>query len=237
MKKFSVLIVDDERLARDEIRRHLETFPEVEVQGEAADIEEARRRVQELNPDLLFLDVQMPGGTGFDLLESLEQVPEIIFTTAYDQYAVKAFEINAIDYLVKPIRQERFARAMERVKSRLVTHPAEQPHPSNIFVREGERCYLIRLEEIQYMESSGNYARIFFSNKKVLIKRSLNQLIQQLPADTFVRLNRNVIIHTNYIEKIKPLADGRLQVYLKAGPDFTVSARQSAILKKGLFSN
>jgi two-component system LytT family response regulator len=231
MSKLKALIVDDERLARDEIRRHLGIQPGIGVVGEAANITDAARLIAQSQPDILFLDIQMPGGSGFDLLESLDSIPQVIFTTAFDQYAVQAFEVDAIDYLVKPIREERFTKAIERAIARLAAGQKQQPAEQTIFIKEGERCFFIKTGSIRYIESSGNYARIFFDDKKALIKRSLNQLEKILSADHFFRANRTSIVNIDYIQKIKPLPDGRLAVSLPDGQSFTVSGRQSAALK------
>lgn len=231
MKKITALIIDDERRARDEIRRHLEQHPDVDIRGEAANIRDAAAMITQNRPDLIFLDVQMPGGSGFDLLETLETVPQVIFTTAFDRFAVRAFEVEAIDYLVKPVSEERFARAMERIRANLSLEQKENPPDPSIFIREGERCYFIRSSQISRIESSGNYVKIHFDDKKALVKRSLTQLSKRLPARQFFRVNRNAIINTDFISKIKPLPDGRLEITLRSGPVFTVSSRQSAFLK------
>ena len=231
MKKLKALIVDDERLAREEIKRHLDNHPEIEIVGEATNITDATCMIGKLQPEIIFLDVQMPGGSGFDLLESLNAVPQVIFTTAFDQYAVQAFEVDAIDYLVKPIREERFAKAIERTRARLVAEAKEYPGEQTIFIKEGERCHFIKVSRINWIESSGNYARLYFDGKKALIKRSLNHLEKMLDSDQFFRVNRTAIININYIIKIKPLSDGRLDVNLQSGQTFTVSGRQSAALK------
>jgi two-component system, LytTR family, response regulator len=239
MNKFRVIIIDDERLAREEMKRHLLGYPDFEVAGEAENADEAEAIINAIKPDFIFLDIQMPGRSGFDLLESLDDVPEIIFTTAFDNYAVKAFEINAMDYLVKPIREERFAKAIDKIRTKLGGIEKTEKILSaghTIFVKEGERFYFIKLKDIYIVESAGNYARLYFGNKKVHIKRSLNQLEKTLDTMTFFRINRTIIINTSYIKQIKPLQKGRLTVCLKTGETFTVSTRQSAAFKtKNIF--
>jgi len=136
------LLIDDERLARLELRRLLAGHPEVEIAGEARGGEEALALIPKLAPDLIFLDIQMPGMSGFDLLERLEELPQVIFTTAYDEYALKAFEVNALDYLLKPVAQNRLAAALARVRPR--TEPARL---EQVFVRDGERCWIVRLPD------------------------------------------------------------------------------------------
>lgn len=234
MKKLKAIIVDDERLARDEIKRHLQDYTDFEILGEAANADEAEKIIRLVNPDVIFLDVQMPGRSGFDLLEGLDAVPEIIFTTAFDKYAVKAFEINAIDYLVKPVREERFAKAVEKIRNKFFNSSASEktiPVKHSFFVKEGERYYFIKMSDISLIESSGNYARLHFLGKKVHIKRSLNQLEKTLDPLLFFRINRTEIINTNFIIQVKPLPNGRLTISLQTGKPLTASARQSALFK------
>jgi two-component system LytT family response regulator len=233
MKKWKLILVDDERLARDELKRHLLHHPDFEIAGEAGDIDEARTLIEKQSPQLVFLDIQMPGGSGFDLLESIDHTPEIIFTTAFDQYAVKAFEVNALDYLVKPIREERFTLAMDRMRKLLeeksITGNAGKSKA--IFVKEGERFFHIPIDTIHMVESVGNYARIYFDDKKVHIKRSLNQLERSWGDQLFFRINRNELVNTQFIKEISALPDGRLSLLLKQGQRLTVSGRQTAAFK------
>lgn len=244
MNSIKVLVIDDERLAREELKRHLQQHTAFELVGEAADAEEAAALITDLQPDLLLLDIQMPGRTGFELLESLERVPAVIFTTAFDAYAVKAFEINALDYLVKPIRDERFAMAVNRVKEQVAKRQDTREQDTreqggqdtrggvqNIFVKEGDRYYMIKTDEISLIESAGNYAKIYFNQQKVLIKKSLNQLEQILDATVFLRVSRQEIINTTFISQMQALPNGQLTVKLKTGKTLTVSNRQSARLK------
>jgi two-component system, LytTR family, response regulator len=240
MNSIKVLVIDDERLAREELKRHLQNHTAFELVGEAADADEAAALITELKPDLLLLDIQMPGRSGFELLESLDWVPAVIFTTAFDAYAVKAFEINALDYLVKPIRDERFAMAVNRVKEQVAkrqdtseqggqdTSGGEQQH---LFMKEGDRYYMIKADEISLIESAGNYAKIYFNDHKVLIKKSLNQLEKTLDATVFFRVSRQEIINTTFISQMQALPNGQLAVKLKTGNTLTVSNRQSARLK------
>jgi two-component system, LytTR family, response regulator len=164
------LVIDDERLARLELRRLLAAHPAVEIAGEARDGEEALAMIAKLEPDVIFLDIQMPGMSGFDLLERLEDLPQVIFTTAYDEYALKAFEVNALDYLLKPVAPARLAAALARVRPR--TEPARL---EQVFVRDGDRCWIVRLPDIFLLESEGNYTRVYFGSERPLIRRSLNR--------------------------------------------------------------
>jgi len=234
MKPYRVLIIDDERLAREEMKRHLLAYPEYEVVGEAADADEAETMINTLHPHLIFLDIQMPERSGFELLESLDQVPEVIFTTAFDQYAVQAFDTHALDYLVKPVREERFARAIEKIRVKMATRTDARETQSlshTLFIKEGEQYHFIQVKDIYLIESTGNYARLFYANRKVYIKRSLNQLEKTLDPALFFRTSRTNLINTNFIKQVQPITGGRLLISLQTGEDLTVSSRQSAVFK------
>lgn len=224
------LIVDDEELARFELRRLLRAHPEIEVIGEAKDGDEALHLIGECSPDVLFLDIQMPGMTGFDLLEKIEGgPPDVIFTTAYDQHAIRAFEVNALDYLLKPIAAERLEAAINRLGTR---RPATRP--SQIFVRDGERCWIVRVADIFLMESEGNYTRLFFGSDRPLIRRSLNAIEQQLDPRWFFRANRRQIVNLKWIDSAKLGVDGDLSIRLRGGPAIDLSRRRSEELRTKL---
>lgn len=232
------LIIDDERLARSALRRLLKEHPEVEVIAEAANPEEAIRAIHKTSPDILFLDVEMPGGSGFDLLEKLEDVPAVIFTTAYDEYAVRAFEVSALDYLVKPITAERLTAALVRAQKALA---AIRKEPSNsrgafvhhqIFVRDGERCWIVRLIDISLIESEGSYTRLHFGGNAPLVYRSLTAIEQRLSPTTFFRANRSQIINLGWIEAVENDIDGRLSIKLRNGKQVAISRRQSRSLRE-----
>lgn len=231
MKKIMVLIVDDERAARNEIKRLLAGYPDFEITGEAANADDALKIINDQMPDLLFLDIQMPEKSGFDLLESLEQVPPVIFTTAYDQYAVKAFEVSALDYLVKPIRDERFEKAIAQARQRLSkADPAGQ-----IFVKDRRQYHFIQWSSVHLIESMDNYARIFFGDKNVFLKSSLNQLADKLTSNIFFRINRAQIVNRQYIQTITTV-DGRLKITINTGAQLEVSERQSAKFRQWIAS-
>lgn len=229
MDKLGYLIIDDERLAREEMKWSLKPYPEFVFLGEAANAFEATEQIGRLQPDLIFLDVQMPGKTGFELLEELDQVPAVIFTTAFDQYAVKAFELNALDYLVKPIRQERLEKAILKVRQQLQNTKVAKP--ANLFIKDGEKYHYIALRDLYLIESIGNYARLYFNREKVFFKRSLNQLEKILDPNLFFRINRNFIINTGFIEQVTPDANGRLSFRLKNNESYVASSRQSSVFK------
>lgn len=228
-----VLIVDDERLARAELRRLLSAFPDVEVVGEAAHVEQARQQVAALAPDLLLLDIQMPGGTGFDVLEQLDEPPEVVFTTAYDAHAVRAFSVNALDYLLKPIEAERLAEALERVRQR--GHVQRAPEPprttgaplERVFVRDGERCWLVQLSQVPLISSEGNYSRLHLPGHQPLLLRSLSYLEEKLDPARFFRASRQHLINLDFVETLEPGPGGTLVARLRGGTEVEMSRRQS----------
>ena len=235
------IIIDDERLARTELRKLLQDFPEVEVVDEAANADEAINKIDSLQPDLVFLDIQMPGKTGFDMLAELERAPHVIFTTAYDEYALKAFEVNALDYLLKPIEPKRLADAMQKLHVAEVKENHVVPENFNqsiltevdqVFVKDGERCWFVKLSDIRLFESVGNYAKVFFGGNKPLILKSLNALEERLDQKTFFRANRKHIVNLRMIDKIEPYFNGGLLLELKGGEKIEVSRRQTVKFKE-----
>lgn len=238
------IIIDDERLARMELRRMLQDFPEIEVVDEAANVDEGLARIESHNPDLIFLDIQMPGKTGFDLLSELDRAPQVIFTTAYDEYALKAFEVNALDYLLKPIEPKRLADAVHKLHNGDGNgngHAHLAPCSENrsllsehdqVFVKDGERCWFVKLSDIRLFESVGNYAKVFFGNNKPLILKSLNALEERLDEKVFFRANRKHIVNLRLIDKIEPYFNGGLLLELKGGEKVEVSRRQTVKFKE-----
>lgn len=234
------LLIDDERLARGELRRLLAAVKDVEIVGEAANAEQARTLLEELKPELLFLDVQMPGETGLEFLESLEPpVPQVIFTTAYDEFAVKAFELNALDYLLKPVDPARLEAAIDRLRERNLAAPAgggsgagvertEVLNPEDkVFVREGDHCWFVEVRRIRLLESEGNYTRVHFDDAQPQLFRSLNAMEARLDPRTFFRANRRQMINLQWIDKIEPWFSGGLLVELKGGAKVELSRRQA----------
>ncbi len=220
------IIVDDERIARRELRRLLAAHPEIEIIAEAASGNDALAVIQTEEPDLIFLDIEMPGMTGFDLLSRLAEVPEVIFTTAYDQHALKAFEVNALDYLLKPIAPARLAAALQKVRGR------QAPLPDQIFLRDDERCWILRVAEIEVLESEGNYTRVFFRNERPLIAGSLAAFEQRLDPAAFFRASRRYLINLNAIQSTEWDPGGNLIVTMRCGPQVALSRRQSTQLRK-----
>jgi two-component system, LytTR family, response regulator len=232
-----VLIVDDERLARSELKRLLKAFPEITLVGEAGHAGEAVEKIEELRPDLLFLDIQMPGRNGFELLEALDHLPSVIFTTAFDEYALKAFEVNALDYLLKPIEPKRLAAAVGKVLERVPKSngPQEQyvfEDSQQVFVREGESCWFVRLDQIRLLESEGNYTRLYFGPHRPLIPRSLNYLEGRLDPKLFFRASRKHIINLRWVTGLEQGFDGALIARLTDAPEVKMSRRQSQKFKE-----
>ncbi len=230
------LIIDDERLARKELRKLLAAHPQIEVVGEAADAGEARQAIATLAPDLLFLDVQMPGEDGFGLLETLEPpLPQVVFATAFDEFAVKAFEFNALDYLLKPVDPARLAAAVAKLTAAPAAEEAaagtprtDRLHPHDkVFVRQGEQCWFVEVRSIRLLESEGNYTRVHFDGAQPLLFRSLNAMEERLDQRMFFRANRRQLVNLEWIDKIEPWFSGGLLVHIKGGPRVELSRRQA----------
>lgn len=230
----NAIIIEDSRLARMELKNLLKAHPEIVVVAEAGNAEEALIEIQKHAPELLFLDIQMPGKSGFELLEALDDVPMVIFTTAYDEYAVKSFEYNALDYLLKPIKEERLAKAVEKV---LQTNLPERSAQSvldesrQVFVKDGERCWMVRLSDIRLFEVYGNYTRIFFGKNKPLILKSLNSMEARLDSSQYFRINRQQIVNLKWVENVEPWFNGKLKLKLRGGEAVEVSRRQASKLR------
>lgn len=233
------LIIDDERLARNELKKLLQQYGDIEVVDEASNVDEGIEKIELLAPDLIFLDIQMPGKTGFDLLAEVEKAPRVIFTTAYDEYAIKAFEVNALDYLMKPVEPKRLSDAIQKLQYEIQKEHAGQAgnrgpltEEDQVFVKDGERCWFVKLGEIRLFESVGNYAKVFFGTNKPLILKSLNALEERLDDRMFFRANRKHIINLRWIEKIEPYFNGGLILDLKGGEKIEVSRRQTVKFKE-----
>lgn len=235
------IIIDDERLARLELRKLLQEFPEIEVIDEAVNADEAISKIEATQPDLIFLDIQMPGKTGFDMLAELDKAPHVIFTTAHHEFALKAFEVNALDYLMKPVEPKRLADAIQKLQiseNKEIRTETEFTNNSilsendQVFVKDGERCWFVKLSDIRLFESVGNYAKVFFANNKPLILKSLNALEERLDEKIFFRANRKHIVNLRMIEKIEPYFNGGLLLDMKGGEKIEVSRRQTVKFKE-----
>ena len=234
------LIVDDERLARKELIKLLQDFPEIEIIDEAENAFEAKEIIDKKNPDLVFLDVQMPQKTGFDLLSEIEHIPLVIFTTAYDNYAIKAFELNAFDYLLKPIEPQRLAASLATVKLEFQKinqlkseqHQYQLNENDQVFVKDGERCWFVKLSDIRMFESVGNYSKVYFGNVTPLILKSLNYLEERINPKLFFRVNRKYMINLKMIKKIETNFNIGLLVEMDDGFKVEISRRQTVKFKE-----
>lgn len=235
------ILIDDERLARKELRTLLEKHPEIDIIGECANATEAKSMIEEQRPDLIFLDIQMPGKSGFELLEDLSYLPKVIFVTAFDEYAIRAFEVNALDYLLKPVEDFRLADAIKKLNSK-EPEPADDDDTDDgneqklmmddqIFLKDGEKCWFVTLSDVRVFESEGNYVRVYFDKYKPLILKSLNNLEKRLDEREFFRINRKFIVNLKEIVHIEPWFNGGLQIKLKNGEMLEVSRRQATRFK------
>lgn len=238
---YTALIIDDERLARNELKKLLAEFPEINIVGEAANAKEGIEKIENLAPDLIFLDIQMPGKTGFDMLQELDRAPHVIFTTAYDEFALKAFEVNALDYLMKPVEPKRLADALNKLQmaeekeaasAMAGMHRGMLSEDDQVFVKDGERCWFVKLAEVRLFESVGNYAKVFFGTNKPLILKSLNSLEERLDDKVFFRANRKHIVNLRLIDKVEPFFNGGLLLDMKGGEKIEVSRRQAVKFKE-----
>lgn len=231
------VIVDDERLARKELSKLLEDFPEIEIIGECTNGKEAISFINEKKPDLVFMDIEMPELNGFDVVEQIDKTPAIVFVTAYNDYAIKAFEVNASDYLVKPVDPSRLKETIEKIKSdneEIDTDSLERKTLSSgdqIFIKDGEKCWFIKLDEIKLFESEGNYVRIYFKSFKPLVLKSLNNLEMKLDPRLFFRANRKYIINLTTVTHIENWFNGGLQVTLEDDRKIEISRRQAVKFK------
>jgi two-component system LytT family response regulator len=228
------IIIDDERLARNELRKILTDYPDIEIIDEAVNAEDAFEKIEVHQPQLIFLDIQMPGEkTGFDLLAMLDYSPKVIFTTAYNEFAIKAFEYNALDYLLKPIESARVLEAIQKAKKSISQDVYQAANKlglgSQVFVKDGERCWFVKLDEVRLFESVGNYAKVFFGNNKPLILKSLNALEERLDGNIFFRANRKHIINLQKIDNIDTLYNGGLRVKLQGGNEEIEISRRQAV--------
>lgn len=231
------LLIDDEKLAREGLKSLLKEFPEIEVLGEASNADEALEMIDRLKPQLIFLDIQMPEKSGFDMLEEMIETPVVIFTTAFNEYALKAFEVNALDYLLKPIQSVRLREAIQKAKKQLtelsdLRGKDKLGAEDQVFIRDGERCWFVNMNNIRLIESAGNYAKIHFDKYQPLIHRTLNALDERLDPHLFFRANRQQIINMNYIEKIEPFFNSGFLIYMKDGSKVEVSRRQAVKFKE-----
>jgi two-component system, LytTR family, response regulator len=237
MKKYKTLVIDDERLARKELKSILANFSQIDIIGEARNGDEGIEMIADLEPDLIFLDVSMPGMTGFEMLKKLEHIPRVIFVTAYDEFALKAFEVNALDYILKPLDPNRLSEALDKLKSSdedefESDEPIEELNRKlgvndKVFIKDGEKCYFVKLSEVRMFESDGNYVKVYFDKNRPLILRSLNSFEERLDVTHFFRANRKFIINLDWVVGIENWFNGGLQLELRTGDKVEVSRRQA----------
>ncbi|MGZ3883465.1 MAG: LytR/AlgR family response regulator transcription factor [Bacteroidia bacterium] len=229
------IIIDDERLARQELKNLLAAHKEIEVVAECSNADQAKEKIAEISPDVIFLDIQMPGKTGLELLEEISALPEVVFVTAYDEYAIRAFEINALDYLLKPVQPLRLAETIKKLMNKETAEKGENNTPLNdndqVFVKDGDKCWFVSLQNIRLFESEGNYVRVYFENFRPMILRSLNSLETRLPEKSFFRASRKHIINLKWVDNIETWFNGGLMVKLKGGQEVEISRRQAVKLK------
>jgi len=237
MTNLKAIIVDDERLARVNMRKLLEPYPEIEIAGEAGSCDEAVKMINLHKPRLVFLDIQLSGETGFDLLEIIDNSIKIIFVTAFDEYAIRAFEVNAIDYLLKPVNPERLKASIERLISREKGQKSEAKsyeYSDSIFVRlNNYSSRFIKISSITFIEPVGNYSRIVtIEGKHCLVLKTLKQWQEELPDNNFVRIHRSSIVNIEHVDHIEKKSNTRHRAYLKNIPEpLEVSRRYARKLR------
>lgn len=242
MKTFKTLLIDDERLAREELKSLLKEYHEIEIIDEAKNGEEGIQKIKELKPDLIFLDINMPGINGFDMIKQLEEIPRVIFVTAYDEYALKAFEVNALDYILKPVDPERLREAIQKLTTEDDFVSSQQAVISRkervlsvkdrVFIKDGEKCWFVELSKVRMLESDGNYVKVYFDNFRPLILRSLNSFEDRLDPEQFFRANRKYIVNLQWVSSIENWFNGGLQVELREGEKVEISRRQAIRFKE-----
>ena len=243
MKIFRTLLIEDERLAREELKSLLKDFMEIEIVGEARNGSEALEMIKKLSPDLLFLDINMPEMNGFEMIKHLEEIPQVIFVTAYDEFALKAFDVNALDYLLKPVDPIRLQEAIKKLSNSeeefnshsdvfLASKDRTLTLEDKVFIKDGEKCWFIELRKIRMLESDGNYVKVYFDSSRPLLLRSLNSFEERLDTRFFFRANRKFIINLQWISSIENWFNGGLRVELMEGEKVEISRRQAIRFKE-----
>lgn len=243
--KTTCLIIDDEKLARDLIIEYLQSYPDLELVGECAKGTEAVEKINSLKPDLIFLDVQMPGMNGFDVLEEIEHEPYVIFVTAYDQHAIKAFEKNAVDYLLKPLDEERFRTAIQRALKRKGLEQSNMEelmeslkperkdvYDHHIFVQKSEKLFNLPVEDILFLEASGDYTVITTKGDQYVSSSGIGRLEELLTPDIFFRVHRSTIVNINHLKEIEKHFNGGMIVRMHNGKTFPVSRTYAKMIRK-----
>lgn len=234
------MIIEDSRLARQELKELLSLHPHIQLCAEAANPRDALPIIQHELPELLFLDIHMPGKTGFELLQALDYEPKVIFITAYADQAIHSFDFNTVDYLLKPVSADRLQKALDKLNTGATADEIEEPQPalglnSQLLLRDGEKCHWVRLQDIHYFESCGNYTQVFWANEKVTLFRALGKIESRLPESHFFRANRQQIVNITEVVSVEPWVNGGYQLQLKSGPTLEISRRHAARFRQ-LFS-
>jgi two-component system LytT family response regulator len=244
----TAVIVDDEKLARELILEYLEQFPEIEVIAQCDNGEEAIQKINELKPDIIFLDIRMPGGSGFEVLENLNKIPMIVFSTAYSQYALKAFEVSAVDYLLKPYSQERFNRAVvaamkqdrryEEMSDKIIglmnmiQRGQNQSPLQRLFVKVTDRVVPVDVSTIEWLEAQDDYTRLHTQNRSYLVGQTLTHLLGLLDPGLFIRIHRSSVVNLQYIKEIVKSFKGNYLVHMTSGAKLPVGRTWLKQLKK-----
>jgi two-component system, LytTR family, response regulator len=239
MRKHTAVIVDDERLARREMRSLLAEFPQIEVAGEAEDVASAAELIVRFKADIVFLDIQLSGETGFDLLERIGGGVRVIFVTAFDAFAIRAFEVNAVDYLLKPVNPDRLAAAIERLDRREEKPKSARPLEidDRVLVETSGRGFFIQVSEIAHIASAGDYSEMYTTDgRKLLVEKPLREWEERLPAKHFARIHRQSIVNLDQVESIESWFGGGLQVRLKTGGEPLAVSRRFASKLKSSFN-
>jgi two-component system, LytTR family, response regulator len=239
--KIRALIVDDEHLARKKLRTLLEQEPDIEIVGECSNGHKAISSIQKLSPDLLFLDIQMPGMDGFSILETVgpERIPAVIFVTAYDQYALRAFDVHALDYLLKPFDKERFQTALDRARAimdreinsdlnqrlqaLLKDIKTEKKYLERLVIKSGGRVFFLKVEEIDWIDAADNYVHLHIGNESHLLRETMSGLETKLDPTKFLRIHRSTIVNIERIKELRPSFHGEYTVILRNGTQLTLS--------------
>jgi two-component system LytT family response regulator len=248
MKTIKAIIIDDESLARDLVRNYLQMDAEIEIIGEFPDGFQGLKAINELNPDLVFLDIQMPKLTGFEMLDLLDKNCNIIFTTAYNEYAIKAFEHNAVDYLLKPFSKERFLDAVKKAKERIANsenskeeiekiknhNDSSDEILTRVVVKSRNKIDIIGIDKIKYFEAQDDYVMIYTQDGRYLKQKTMKYFEKHLSADEFCRIHRTYLVRIDEISQLQPYEKDHWIVILKTGESLKVSRNGFKLLKNQL---
>ncbi|MFL0804676.1 MAG: LytTR family DNA-binding domain-containing protein [Agarilytica sp.] len=229
------IIVEDSRLAREGLKAQLAVFSDIDVVGEAENADEGESLILNVRPDVVFLDIDMPGRSGLEMLSDLACSPSIVFTTAYSEYAIRSFDFNTVDYLLKPVDPGRLGRAIQKVRrisQDSHDESAELNEKSRLFVRDKETSYLVELSRIRYFESCGNYTRLYFDDAAPFVYKSLSRVERRLPSDSFFRVSRQHIVNLVFVETMDESVSGGYTLTLKGGETVSVSRAHSSRLRE-----